>query len=205
MRAKVITIVSIIVVTVGLVALIQFTNSTTSPTQGATLDPVRGEANAPVTIYEYSDFQCPACKQMHTTLKQILQEFPGQVKLAYNDFPLRSIHNNAAAAAEAGQCALAQNAFWEYHDLLFQRQADWAEAADVDALFVLYGTELGLDATAFTTCLGDDTTLASITEDEAEGNQASVNSTPTLFVNDERLVSSSYEDLRAAVAKELGQ
>ncbi|MBI4408024.1 MAG: thioredoxin domain-containing protein, partial [Candidatus Kerfeldbacteria bacterium] len=115
MRAKVITVVSILVVVVGLIALIQFNSSSKAPVQGATADPVRGDTTAPVTIEEYSDFQCPACKSLEPVLEKVLQDFPGQVKLVYNDFPLRTIHPNGAIAAEAGQCALVQDKFWEYH------------------------------------------------------------------------------------------
>lgn len=205
MRAKIVTVVSIVVVTIGLIALIQFNASSDVPTQGPTPDPVRGEASATVTIEEYSDFQCPACKQLHPILKQILQEFPGQVKLVYNDFPLRTIHPNGAAAAEASQCAFAQSAFWEYHDLLFQRQSDWSEATDLDPLFTGYAVELGLNEATFSACLANDETIASVVEDETEGKQASVSSTPTLFVNGERIIGPSYDELRAAVADRLGQ
>lgn len=205
MRTKVVTIVSILIVTIGLIALIQFNASSDAPTQGQTADPVRGDATAAVTIEEYSDFQCPACKQSYPILKQILQEFPGQVKLVYNDFPLRTIHPNGAAAAEAGQCAFAQDAFWDYHDLLFQRQSAWSPELELDAIFTGYAVELGLDEAAFAACLADDSTVASIAEDEAEGKQASVNSTPTIFVNGERMIGPSYDDVRAAVATQLGQ
>ncbi len=205
MRTKIVTIVSIAVVTIGLIALIQFNASSDAPSQGVTADPVRGEDTATVTIEEYSDFQCPACKQIEPTLEKILQEFPGQVKLVYNDFPLRTIHPNGAAAAEAGQCAFAQNAFWEYHDLLFQRQSLWSPEVALDPIFISYAVELGLDQVAFSACLASDETIASITEDETEGNQASVNSTPTIFVNGERMIGPSYDELRAVVADRLGQ
>lgn len=205
MRAKIVTIVSIALVTIGLIALVQFNASSDGPTQGQTADPVRGETAAAVTIEEYSDFQCPACKQLEPTLTKVSQDFPGQVKLVYNDFPLRTIHPNGAVAAEAGQCAFAQNKFWEYHDLLFQRQSLWSAETNLDALFTGYAVELGLDEVTFSACLANDETVASITEDETEGKQASVNSTPTLFVNGERMIGPTYDELRATVAKYLGQ
>ena len=205
MRAKLITIVAVLLVFVGLIVLIQLNASASTPVQGPTADPVRGDATATVTIQEYGDFQCPACKSLEPTLMKVLQEFPGQVKLVYNDYPLRSIHPNAAAAAEAGQCANAQNRFWEYHDLLYQKQSSWEELGNPDTTFVQYATDLGLDTAAFQSCLDGDTMIASVKEDEQEGIKAKVNSTPTLFVNDERLVGPSYETLRAAVANQLGQ
>ncbi len=205
MRAKVITVVSILVVVIGLIALIQFNSSSKAPVQGVTADPIRGDTTAPVTIEEYSDFQCPACKSLEPVLEKVLQDFPGQVQLVYNDFPLTTIHDHAVATAEAGQCALAQDKFWEYHDLLFQRQSLWAQATDITAVLTEYAVELGLDSTQFSTCLASDETVPSITEDTAEGKQAKVSSTPTLFVNGERLIGPTYDTLHAAVAKELGQ
>lgn len=205
MRAKIITIAAVVLVFVGLIVLIQWNASASGPVQGGTADPVRGDASATVTIEEYSDFQCPACKSLEPTLKQVLQEFPGQVKLVYNDYPLRTIHQNAAAAAEAGQCANNQNRFWEYHDLLFQKQTSWEDLSDPTSTFVTYATDLGLDGATFQSCLDNDEMVASVKEDEQEGTKAKINSTPTLFVNGERLVGPSYETLRAAVAKQLGQ
>ena len=81
--------------------------------------PVRGAADAPVTIVEFSDFECPFCKQTHPTLKQLLECYPGKVRLAYRDFPLDSIHPQSRRAAEAARCASDQGKFWEYHDVLF--------------------------------------------------------------------------------------
>ena len=205
MRAKVITVVSILVVVIGLIALIQFNSSSKAPVQGVTVDPVRGDTAAAVTIEEYSDFQCPACKSLEPVLEKVLQDFPAQVKLVYNDFPLRTIHPNGAVAAAAGQCAFAQNAFWEYHDILFQRQNLWSPETDPDTIFTDYALELGLDGAIFSACLTSDETVAAITEDEAEGKKANVSSTPTLFVNGERLIGPTYDTLYAAVAKELGQ
>ncbi len=85
--------------------------------------PVKGDANAPITIVEFSDFQCPFCARFYTqTLGQIEREYidTGKVKLVYKDFPLNSIHPNAQKAAEAARCAGEQNKFWEYHDKLFE-------------------------------------------------------------------------------------
>ena len=84
-------------------------------TEGA---PIRGAADASVTVVEFSDFECPFCKQTHPTLKQLLERYPGKVRLAYRDFPLDSIHPQARRAAEAARCASDQGKFWEYHDVL---------------------------------------------------------------------------------------
>lgn len=205
MREKIIVISIIGAIFIGLIAFIAWSNSTAAPVQGDLADPVRGDATATVTIEEYSDFQCPACKSLEPTLKQILQEFPGQVKLIYNDYPLRQLHPNGAAAAEAAQCADAQQRFWDYHDLLFQYQSAWAVETDPTVSFISYAEQLGLDITTFQTCLDSDSTLASIQQDETEGAAAKISSTPTIFVNGDRMVGPSYDELRKQVAAALGQ
>src|SRR5262249_31340651 len=80
---------------------------------------VRGEPGAPVTIVEFSDFQCPYCRKAHATLKEVLSKYEGRVRLAYRDFPLSQIHPQSHKAAEAARCAGEQGKFWAYHDLLF--------------------------------------------------------------------------------------
>jgi len=88
--------------------------------------PTRGQSGAPVTIVEYSDFQCPFCGQAFPTVQQVLKDYGGKVLFAYKQFPLASIHPHAEKAAEASECAKDQGKFWEFHDKLFQTQQDWA-------------------------------------------------------------------------------
>src|SRR5260370_16526798 len=80
---------------------------------------LRGSPQAPVMIVEFSDFQCPFCRRVQSTLKNLLEKYQGQVSLAYRDFPLRGMHSQAESAAEASRWDLEQGKFWEYHDLLF--------------------------------------------------------------------------------------
>src|SRR5260370_395690 len=95
------------------------------PTVDVAYDParVKGDPKAPVTIVEFSDFQCPFYKKTESTLNEILTKYNGQVKLAYLDFPLRGVHPNAQTAAEAARCAGEQGKFWEYHDALYAHQS----------------------------------------------------------------------------------
>lgn len=92
---------------------------------------VKGEKNAKVTIVEFSDFQCPFCQRSFATMNQILNDYKGQVKLAYKHLPITSIHPNAQKAAEASECAGEQNKFWEYHDTLFNKQQEWSPLPQV--------------------------------------------------------------------------
>jgi len=141
---------------------------------------VRGEARAPVTIVEFSDFQCPYCKKAEAILKDLLGKYSGQIKLAYRDFPLRALHPQAQLAAEAGRCAEEQGKFCEYHDALFQEQSKLDEAA-----LVKTAQTLGLNEKSFQTCLKGGKFNAQIEQDVQEGTKAGVSGTPGFFINGE--------------------
>src|SRR5262245_37021089 len=140
--------------------------------------PVRGAAVAPVTVVEFSDFECPFCKQTHPTLKQLLERYPGKVRLAYRDFPLDSIHPQARRAAEAARCAQDQGKFWEYHDVLFTQSPQLA-TEDLRR----YAGQVGLDVTKFDSCLAAGTHKAAVQRDLDEGNRLGVTGTPAFFIN----------------------
>src|SRR3989344_3697065 len=150
-------------------------------------DPVLGAANAPVTIIEFSDFQCPYCRQFwRDTLPQIKANYidKGLVKLVYRDFPLSNIHPSAQAAAEAGECAQSQGKFWEFHDAVFAAQDEQSAgtvaftADDVKS----WGAEVGLVA-AFNECVDSGSNRAEVLKDFQDGAKAGVGGTPTFFVN----------------------
>ena len=140
--------------------------------------PIRGAADAPVTVVEFSDFECPFCKQTHPTLKQLLERYPGKVRLAYRDFPLDSIHPQARRAAEAARCAQDQGKFWEYHDLLFTQSPQLAPE-DLRR----YAGQVGVDVTKFDSCLAAGTHKAAVQRDLDEGNRLGVTGTPAFFIN----------------------
>jgi protein-disulfide isomerase len=144
-------------------------------TEGA---PVRGAADAPVTIVEFSDFECPFCKQTNPTLKQLLERYPGKVRLAYRDFPLDSIHPQARRAAEAARCAQDQGKFWEYHDVLFTQSPQLAPE-DLRR----YAGQVGLDVTKFDGCLAAGTHKTAVQRDLDDGNRLGVTGTPAFFIN----------------------
>src|SRR3989442_1515172 len=141
---------------------------------------VRGGAKAPVTIVEFSDFQCPYCKKAEAILKDLLRKYNGQIKLAYRDFPLRGLHPQAQLAAEAGRCAEEQGKFWEYHDALLADQSKLDEAG-----LVKTAQTLGLNEKSFQTCLTGGKFKAQIEQDVQEGTQAGVSGTPGFFINGE--------------------
>ncbi len=143
-------------------------------------DPVLGNKDALVTIIEFSDFECPYCRRVQPTLKRLMKEYEGQVRLVFRDFPL-SFHKNAQKAAEAAQCAGDQDKFWPYHDKLFEQTA----LAPKD--LKKYASELELDMDKFNACLDGDKYAQEVKADMQDGQNAGVNSTPSFFVNGQPL------------------
>jgi len=154
-------------------------------------DPVRGNPDAPVTIVEFSDFQCPFCKRFHeTTLPLILENYvdTGKVKFVYRDFPIVSLHpNGAVATALAAECADEQGMFWQYHDKIFQNQKNWERLAAEDVVILLksFAEELGLDTNQFNDCLESGKFLDEVNNDLRDGASYGVTGTPAFFIGNE--------------------
>jgi len=145
-------------------------------------DPWTGAADAPVTIIEFSDFECPYCRRIVPILKELLAKYPGKLKLVYRDFPGPN-HQQALSAAEAAQCAAEQSRFWEYHDVLFTRQAPttgWNFSALAD--------DLGLHQSLFYACMKENRYREEVLKDLQDGLKLGVTSTPTFFINGRPLV-----------------
>ena len=141
-------------------------------------DPSQGSATAPVTVVEYSDFQCPFCARVMPTLKQLRTKYGDKMRLVWKDFPLTQIHPQAFVAAQAGNCAREQGKFWEYHDRLFASQ----QALQPEFL-KKYATEVGLDAATFNACLDSSKYEARVQEALGAGGRLGITSTPTVYVN----------------------
>jgi protein-disulfide isomerase len=161
--------------------------------------PFKGPKDAPVTIVEFSDFQCSYCQRVLPVLDQVMERYPGKVKLVFRDFPILTIHPHAQKAAEAAHCAGAQGKFWEYHDLLFQKQEtiptmNYAEHAQA----------LGLEATGFQACLDGNRFRDTVERNYADGVKAGVSGTPAFFING-RLLSGAQplEAFKAVIDDEL--
>ena len=164
-------------------------------------DPVRGPADAPITIVEFSDFQCPYCSRATATLKKLDAAYPGKIRLVYRDFPLVQIHPNAARAAEAAACANEQGKFWPMHDAMFEHQDKLAEADLKQS-----AAALGLDATAFNQCLESGRHTAQWQKDTAEGEAYGVSSTPAFFINGRLVVGAQpYESFARILDEELAR
>jgi protein-disulfide isomerase len=151
-------------------------------------DPSKGLDNAPVTIVEFSDFQCSFCGRFfHQVLPQIEEEYikTGKVKFVYRDFPL-SFHQYAQKAAEAAECADEQGKFWEYHNILFQKQTEWSSGGI--SKLKEYAQNLGLDTGKFNECLDSGKYKSEVQKDFMDGSSYGVSGTPAFFINGIKVV-----------------
>ena len=159
-------------------------------------DPVRGPAEAPITIVEYSDFQCPFCSRVTPTLDELQKKYAGKVKVVFKDFPLPS-HPEAPKAAEAAHCAGEQGKYWEMHDKMFGNQ----QALKVADLKTTAGG-LGLDRAKFDQCLDGGKYKARVDAGIAEGQKMGVQSTPTLYLNGRVITGAQPLDVFEGMLKE---
>lgn len=162
----------------------------------------KGETTSKITIVEFSDLQCPACKATQPLVDEIMKEASTSARLVYRQFPLRSVHKNALAAAKAAEAAGVQGKFWEMHDKLFANQTDWEEDADPAVHFEGYAKEVGLNVDTWKKDFQDKKLETKIERDEQDGNTLGVNATPTFFVNN---VKTDVSDLKDTVDKLLAQ
>ena len=175
-------------------------NVTPGPAQGYLL----GDANAPVQVIEFADFECPACGQFSlVTEPDVRQRLvqTGKVAYRYFDFPL-PMHRNTMAASLAAACANDQGKFWQMHDALFFNQPEWSseETSDPMKFFANYAKQIGLDVTTWTQCVNDQKHLATILGNRDEGNRVGVNQTPTFMIGKRLVIGAiGYDEFRAHV------
>jgi len=159
--------------------------------------PVKGTANAAVTIVAFTDFECPSCAREYPMLERIVNEFGDRVRLVVRDFPL-SQHANARKAAEAAEAAREQGKYWEYAAVLFRNQS----ALGVDKLRQ-YATEVGLDRAKFDASLDSGKFAEKVQRDVIDGHKLGINGTPTLYVNGKRVSDNSYENVKSVIEASL--
>jgi protein-disulfide isomerase len=163
--------------------------------------PVRGGANAAVTIVEFSDFHCPFCKRVVPTLKELEAKYGNKVKLAFRDYPLDQLHPGARKAHEAARCARDQGKFWEFHDALFAAEPDSSPQR-----LKTYAKQVGLDVTKFDACVSSGSHAAAVQKDVDEGARLGVTGTPAFFVNGELLSGAQpLERFVAVIDRELAR
>jgi len=164
-------------------------------------DPYLGPGDAKVVIIGFSDYQCPFCKKFSDeVLPRILENYEGEVKYVFKDFPLERIHSQAFNASVAAYCAGEQEDYFEFHDLLFENVNQWSKSGNFDP----YAREMGLDLQDFNSCLNSQKAKQEVEGDIEEGLDAGVRSTPTFFVNGIEIQGAQpYERFREVIESEL--
>jgi protein-disulfide isomerase len=160
---------------------------------------VRGDPDAPVTLEEFGDFQCPTCATVSGVIGQLEQDYGHRLRVIFRHYPL-AMHSHASQAALAAEAAGLQGRFWEMHDLLYKNQAVWSKASEVRTLFTEYARSLGLDVERFTKDSNSDEVKARVFWEGQQGVLRGVKNTPTLFINGRELGPPfSPERLRAEI------
>ena len=144
-------------------------------------DHTQGPADAPVTLVEYGDYECPYCGRAYPIVKALQKRFGKQLRFVFRNFPLREMHPNAEAAAETAEFAATQGKFWEMHDLIYENQQDLG-----DRLFLDLAKRLNLDAKGLAKALESGEFADRVHKDFSGGVRSGVNGTPTFFINGQR-------------------
>jgi NhaA family Na+:H+ antiporter len=155
-----------------------------------------GPPDAPVTLVEYGDYECPDCGNAFPEIKRLIAELGSRLRFVFRNYPLYSIHPHAGVAAMAAEAADAQGKFWEMHDLLYRNQKNLADV-EIGRLAL----RAGLEIYQFDADLGSERFARRVSEDFESGQQSGVTGTPTFFINGVRYVGEKdYASLRAAIA-----
>lgn len=178
-----------------------------STVPGAQPPHVRGGASAQITLEEFGDYQCPPCGALFRELLKVEKEYGERLRLIFRHYPIAELHKNAMVAARAAEAAGSQNKYWEMHDRLYERQADWAESGDARTIFINYATDLKLDTERFRRDMDSDQYDARIRADRERAAALGVTGTPTLFVNGRQLKTEAMtpEMIRKAIDYMLNQ
>jgi len=168
-------------------------------------NPSKGPANAAVTVVEFSDFQCPTCRQLHNILREVAPNYP-QVRFVFKDFPLTQIHPWAMTAAIAARCVYQQSpdAFWRFHDAIYDNQ-DSITVQNARSRMLDFAQQAGVNVEAVRSCLSTPASAKAVNDNFAEGQALKVANTPTLFINGRRLIGANRDLLLQYIQYELSQ
>lgn len=166
---------------------------------GAAPPHFRGAARAPVALEEFGDLQCPPCAFLAGDLKKIERDYEGRVRVVFRQFPL-AMHPHALEAARAAEAAGAQEKFWQMSDLLYEKQETWSKAQSVTAIFEEYAQNIGLDLARYRADLTNQKLADRIELDKQRGLSLEVKSTPTLFINNQRIPQQSMNETGLRIA-----
>jgi protein-disulfide isomerase len=176
--------------------------ATTIPAVTST-DWTAGSATSTISFIEYGDYECPACAEYAPVVKQLIADYGNRVLFAFRNFPLYTIHPNAGISAQAAEAAGLQGKYWEMNELLYAKQNDWVTTDPTQVVakyFNGYAQSLGLDVAKFDADMGSAQVLDKIKTDVASGNAASIDHTPTFFVNLKQIPNpTSYTEFKAVL------
>jgi protein-disulfide isomerase len=187
-------------------ASLSSSEAATQKEPGAEPPHAQGNSNAPVTLEEFGDFECPPCGMLHPVLKQLTTEYgPAKVRVIFREFPLVPTHAHALAAARAAEASALQGKFWEMHDLIYEHQKDWHESFDVRPIFEGYAKQIGLDVEQFRRDISTEVVERRIFLDGKRAHAMGVTGTPTVFINGREIPFESLEPskLKALINVEL--
>jgi protein-disulfide isomerase len=179
---------AVVIIFVSTIAVLMARQFNMGPERPAPAFRTFGPEGAPVQIYEYTDFACPACRMATFKVEEMMKVFGGGLRVSFKHYPLLNIHPWSLHAAAYADCAGEQGKFREYAQLLFAEQEKWAEAKAEPKEFEAFAKQLKLDWPALQACANSDETLKRIKLDIAEADMKGVNATPTFFINGRRAV-----------------
>ncbi|HEX2668139.1 MAG TPA: thioredoxin domain-containing protein [Gammaproteobacteria bacterium] len=165
-----------------------------------------GDRNAPVVVREFADFQCPACGGFEPVIQQMRKEYvdTGKVRFVFFDMPLEEQHHNAMMAAQVARCAGYQDQYWQMHDLLYAKQAEWADSKNAVDTFLGYTDSLGLDHGKILSCIRTGSTHQAVVLSQGYGEALGLHATPTFAVNSQgHIGGATYTDLKALIDAQL--
>lgn len=167
----------------------------TVSSEGTHSSHIIGKADAKVSLVEYSDFQCPACKAYYPMVEQVIQKYQDRISFEYRHYPLTAIHRNAFIAARASEAAAKQNKFWEMYRMLFTNQSAWENTGNAQVMFEDYARRLGLNVSQFKTDLVSSKTNAAINADITSFNGLHLTkATPTFLLNGKKIQPETIEE-----------
>ena len=196
---KTLVIVVVAIAVAGGAGLFLATRSSTQVTSEAAVVPTGGghflgPQNAPVTLMEFGDYQCPSCGAYFPIVNEVMKRYPTQVRLEFHHYPLVNIHPSAMAAALAAEAATDQNHFWEMHDMIFENQATWSKLPNAEAEFVTYAGRLGLDINKFMQSMRSPDVQQRVLADVTRAREAKLNAVPSFFINGKQIVTPNGVD-----------
>lgn len=178
--------------------------TTDDPFEITSQDHVKGNRDAAVTLIEYSDFQCPACRGYFPLIKKLNSDFPDNLRIVYRHFPLTSIHPHAIPAAKASEAAAIQGRFWEMHDLIFDNQSNWTNSSDVEEIFESYADILKLDLEKYRADFDSKAVSRKVSSDRALALRQNLRGTPSFYLQGRRLENvNDYTTLKGIIEQEI--